>query len=247
MILDYNTYSFSSKEKLVLGLKGMLQIMVVAYLFYSSFWAVAILSPYLIVYFKKEKKKAIEKQKWELNLQFKDAIVSLSGALSAGYAIENAFTQALLDLKCMYSEDSNIVKEFQSIVHKLETNQTVEAILLDFAHRSNMEDINNFARVFVTAKRTGGDVIRVIKHTSDTISTKLEVKREIITMVTQKRFESNIMKLIPFGIILYLLFTSPGFLDPLYGNAMGVLIMSVLLLFYYLFLLLSEKILNIEF
>ena len=247
MILDYNTYFFSSKEKLALGLKGMLQIMVVAYLFYSSFWAVAILSPYLIVYFKKEKKKAIEKRKWELNLQFKDAIVSLSGALSAGYAIENAFTQALLDLKCMYSEDSNIVKEFQSIVHKLETNQTVEAVLLDFAHRSNMEDINNFARVFITAKRTGGDVIRVIKHTSDTISTKLEVKREIITMVTQKRFESNIMKLIPFGIILYLLFTSPGFLDPLYGNVMGVLIMSVLLLFYYLFLLLSEKILNIEF
>jgi len=247
MILDYNTYSFSLKEKLTQGLKGMLQITVVAYLFYSSFWAVGVLSPYLIVYFKKEKKKAIEKRKWELNLQFKDAIVSLSAALSAGYAIENAFAQALFDLKCMYSKDSSIVKEFQYMVHQLETNQTVEAVLLDFAHRSNIEDINNFTRVFMTAKRTGGDVIRVIKHTSDAISTKLEVKREIITMVTQKRFESNIMKFIPFGIILYLLLTSPGFLDPLYGNIMGVIIMSLLLLFYYFFLVLSEKILNIEF
>lgn len=246
MILDYSTYSFRRKEWIILGLKGVIQIAVVSYLFYNSLLAIAVLWPYLIIFFHREKKKAIEKRKWELNLQFKDAIVSISAALSAGYAIENAFSQTLLDLQCMYPKESNIVKEFEYMVHQLEMNQTVEAVLLDFANRSQIEDINNFTRVFMTAKRTGGDVIRVIKHTCDAISTKLEVKREIITMVTAKRFESNIMKFIPFGIILYLLLTSPGFLDPLYGNLTGIMIMSILLIFYYFFLLLSEKILSIE-
>ena len=40
------------------------------------------------------------------------------------------------------------------------------------------------------------------------------------------------MSVIPLGIILYMQLTSPGFLDVLYGNEMGICIMTACLALY---------------
>lgn len=185
-------------------------------------------------------------RKWELNLQFRDGITSISSALNAGYSIENAICEAKKDLLLMYDENTIIVKEFQYMIYQMNNNQTVEEILQDFAERSSVEDIHNFAEVFITAKRTGGDIIKIIRTTSNSISDKLEVKREILTLITAKKFESNIMNVIPLGIILYMWVCSPGFLDPLYGNILGIGIMSVALLLYGVAYVISQQIINIE-
>ncbi|HCA70321.1 MAG TPA: type II secretion system protein F, partial [Lachnospiraceae bacterium] len=78
------------------------------------------------------------------------------------------------------------------------------------------------------------------------ISDKVEVKREIITMVTAKKYEADIMKIIPLGIIFYLQFFSPGFLDPLYHNILGKMVMSILLIAYLCAYYLADKIVAIE-
>lgn len=199
-----------------------------------------------MIYLKNNKKTLIKARKWELNLQFRDGIASISSALNAGISIENAFYEAVKDLKLMYEEDAYIVNEFGYIVSQLHMNKTVEETLHSFAVRSGVDDINNFAEVFITAKRTGGDIIKIIRASSKTIGDKIEVKREILTLITAKKFESKIMNLIPFGIILYMWIFSPGFLDPLYQNFIGTLVMTVALLLYYIAIRLSEKIINIE-
>jgi tight adherence protein B len=51
---------------------------------------------------------------------------------------------------------------------------------------------------------------------------------------------------IPFGMILYIDFTSPGFFDIMYGTWMGRLIMTLCLAFYMGAVMLSGKILDIE-
>jgi tight adherence protein B len=125
-------------------------------------------------------------------------------------------------------------------------NQPVEVILKDFADRSGIDDIKNFAEVFDTAKRTGGDLIKIIRSTGNIIRDKIEVKREIITMITAKKFESNIMNLIPFGIIVYLRMFSPDFLSPLYHNLFGILFMTAILVIYYGISRIAMKITSIE-
>ncbi len=152
----------------------------------------------------------------------------------------------MADLKLIYSPDARIVLEFEGIVHQLNTNRTVEATLKDLAIRSDLEDIANFAEVFVTAKRTGGDIIKIIRTSGNAISGKIEVKREIITLIAGKKFEANIMSLIPLFIILYLRLFSGGFLTPLYHNLFGVLFMTAVLILYFGVFRLTRKIINIE-
>lgn len=139
-----------------------------------------------------------------------------------------------------------IIVEFKYIINKLNMNCTIENALMDFALRSHLEDINNFAEVIITAKRTGGNLIKIIKVTNRTISDKIDVKREIKTIITSKQFEANIMKFIPIGIILYLWICTNGFLNILYNNILGIIIMTIILVVYYGCVKMIENITNIE-
>lgn len=244
--MDYNNYIFSSKEFLLELIVGSTILIILAFLFYESFLAAIFISPIFSIYlsYRKHQKQKYRKQK--LDVQFKDGIVSLSAALNAGYSVENSFLEALRDLNLLYEKEAFIIKEFEMIIYKLKMNQTVEDALWDFAKRSGLQNIENFAEVFSTAKRTGGDLIKIIECTSKSINEKIEVSREISTLIAGKQYESRVMSIVPLGIILYMQLFSPGFMQPLYHNIMGNIIMTIALCSYLAALKLMQHIIEIE-
>lgn len=245
MINNYNVYQFSRKENIRYILEGAVIVIVLGNLFYRSILAVLIISPIIYFYRKSKINQLIRERKWKLNLEFRDGITALSAALEAGYSAEKAFEEALRDLKQIYEEKALILQEFAYITNQLRINITVEKALSDFSERTGIEDILSFAEVFSTAKRTGGDLINVIKVTSDVISDKIEVKREINTLITAKRLEANIMKLMPLFILLYLSTTS-SFLNPLFHNLLGNAVMTIFLASYLVAYIIINKIVAIE-
>lgn len=243
---DNNIYHLSIKENIIYALQGLITIILLGIVFYRSLFGIIMLSPIIYFYHKRKINSLKKSLKWRLNLEFREAILALSAALEAGYSAENAFEEACKDLRQLYHENARILKEFQYIVNQLRMNITVEKAISNFSDRTGIEDIQNFSEVFGTAKRTGGDLIYVIKVTGKMISDKIEVKREIITLITAKRLEANIMKVIPLFILIYLSISSPGFLDPLYHNFPGIIVMTIFLLSYLGAILLIDKIVSIE-
>jgi tight adherence protein B len=246
IINNYNTYQLNVKESVICFLQASIVVITLGILFYRNITGVIILSPIIYIYRNNKIKKLANDRKWRINLEFKDGILALAAALEAGYSAENAFTEAWKDLSQIYSENSIILQEFAYIINQFKMNITVEKALCDFAERTGVEDILSFSEVFNTAKRTGGDLIRVIKLTSNIICDKIDVKREIITLITAKRLEANIMKVIPLFILIYLSVTSPDFLTPLYFNLAGALIMTMFLGCYLGAFLIIDKIVAIE-
>lgn len=246
MIQNYNIYRFSMKENLIVIAQGMAAIFILGFLFYRNLLGVILLVPLVYLYRKRKVRSLSKDRKWKLNLEFKDGIQALSAALEAGYSAEYAMDEACKDLRRIYDESAMVIKEFHYIINQLRMNITLELALNDFAKRTGIEDIDSFSEVFGTAKRTGGDLIQVIKISSSIISDKIEVKREIKTLITAKRLEANIMKLIPLFILIYLSVSSPGFLDPLYHNLLGIIVMTVVLLCYLGAFLIIDRIVDIE-
>ena len=109
-----------------------------------------------------------------------------------------------------------------------------------------MEDIENFAAVFYTAKRTGGDMTQVIQKVARMLGDKIEVKKEIEATLAAKKSEQMVMSIMPAGIICYLKLTSPGFMDVLYGNIFGICAMTVCMVIYGFSYWLGVKIVDIE-
>ena len=133
-----------------------------------------------------------------------------------------------------------------AIQRKLGNNFLLEDVLFDFAGRCQIEEVMDFAQVFRIAKRKGGDLGKIIQNTAGVISEKIEIQREIQTMLTARQFEQTIMNAIPMLIIFYIKMTSPGFFDPLYHNPIGTGLMTACLIVYAFAYILGKKMTQIE-
>ena len=106
-----------------------------------------------------------------------------------------------------------------------------------------MED---FAQVFAIAKRSGGNLNAIIRRSAAIPGEKIEIKTEIRTLHSSRRYEQRIMNMVPFLIMAYLQLTSKGFFDCLYFNTAGILIMTGCLALYLAAFLISRKMIEIE-
>ena len=55
----------------------------------------------------------------------------------------------------------------------------VEELFLDLGQRCKVEDIENFASVLYTAKRSGGDLGNVIQKVARMLGDKIDVKKKL--------------------------------------------------------------------
>ncbi|MGE9940619.1 type II secretion system F family protein [Bariatricus sp. SGI.161] len=219
---------------------------ITAWLFYRSLWAVFLLAPvggwnfWMLV-----QEQANQKEK-EFQLQFKEAILAVSSAMNIGYSVENAFREAQKELKKIYPEEARISKELQMIVRQLRVHVPMEQILEELSQRAPTEDVRNFVTVFVAAKKSGGNMIAIIQNTANQIGDKMDVKREIDTILAAKRYEFRVMSVVPYAIIGYMSLSFPEFMECLYGNILGIGVMTICLVIYLAAYYLGLRIIRIE-
>ncbi len=72
------------------------------------------------------------------------------------------------------------------------------------------------------------------------------MQREIETLISGKKMESICMTAIPLFMIVYLRLFSPGFLDPMYHNFIGIMVMTIALVTYMAAFFWGRKIMNIK-
>lgn len=245
-IIDYAHYTLSSKEKLVAILMLSVPVFFIGYIFYQNIMLAGILASTGFLYPRVFRQQIIQKRKNRLYVQFKQALSCLSSSMTVGKSIETAFREAWEDLQLLYPEPNClIVVEFGMICRKVENGEPIESALKHFADRSHLEDIQSFTDVFLTCKRTGGNLVEVMKRTATVITEKLEITQEISVMVAQKRFESKVLVVAPIAIVAVLAFSSPDYMEPLYRGS-GILIMTVCLLLLGACFILTQKIMNIK-
>lgn len=243
---DYRKFILNRKEWLVCLAQGSGILIVLAWFFYRSVWAVLPMLPLLFFWKIRRAEQLADRRRKELALQFRDLILAVSAGLQAGYSMENAFLEAGKDTDRLYGTQSLIGKEMNWIRRGIRNNVPLEELLLDLGKRSGAEDVENFAEIFSIARKRGGNLKEIIQRSAQMIGDKITVRREIQTMLASRKYEQKIMNLIPVLIIVYLQITSKGFFDVLYGNLPGVLIMTAALLVYMAAWRISEKMVEIE-
>ena len=232
MLQDYRNYRFSKKEAFEYGTAGFLLGSVFFYFFYQSLWAALPGSIGAVLFCRWKKSVLIEERKTSLERQFREWIEMISGNLQAGYSVENAFLKAGREMLRLYQGASLICGEILRMEKLLENNITLEKILYDLGERSGSEDMYQFADIFCAGKRNGSNLREIIENSSRIIIMKADVEREIQTMLHGRRMEQKIMCMVPFGIMVYVGISSPGYFKPLYHNLAGAVIMTGCMILY---------------
>lgn len=241
---DYHRYCWKKGERLkaicfCIGVTGVL-----AYFFYRSLVAMIPLSAIGVSAFCLIGRQKAEKAREDLAVQFRECILAVATFLQAGYSVENAFLECRQDMVLMYGEDVPICRELKFIERGLNINISLEELLTDMAERSACDDIAQFAQIFALAKRSGGNMAEIIRNSAGQIGSQIELRQEIQMLLGGKKMELTVMKVMPFGILLYIDMGNPGYFEPLYHNLLGIIIMSGCLATYLGAYLLGEHIMK---
>ena len=244
---DYNEYHMSVIEWILYAVLAGGCLFCVGYVFYQHMILSGILAIFGLMYPKIRRKQIIASRKQRLNLQFKDMLYSLSSAVGAGNSVEHAISITLEDMRQQYNDpDAFIIKELELMVNRIAMNRTIEEVLNDFAERSHLEDIQTFANIFEISKRTGGNLIEIIRNTTQIIADKIETQTEIQTLIAGQQMEQKVLMVMPVGLVFFMTKTGSGFMDPIFTTLTGRLVATVSLVVILLGSLWAKKIADIK-
>lgn len=200
---DYHIYVMTVFDRLKAAGIGVAVGVAIGYVFFESAAAAVVLSAAVGVWAQKPFQEYCKKQRLrKLLLQFKDLLEALTSSYSAGQTTPMAFADAMGEMASLYGEQADIVNELRMINAGLQHNYTIEDLLLNFAQRSGLDDVDSFANVFEVCNRKGGNIKQIVAETRGVINDKIEIEMEIQTMIAGAKNELNIMMVMPFIIML---------------------------------------------
>lgn len=242
---DYGIYIPSQKEKILWFVIALITSGAVLYLFYDNIFVSLIVGSLCgIVFIPLRTRTMIKKRRQRLSLQFRELLDALSTSIGAGKNVQDAFQGAVEDLAIQFTRESDIVRELEIICSGMYNNIAIEDLLMNFSERSGVDDIANFANVFATCYRKGGNINEVIKNTAEIIGDKIEIKMELETMVAGQKNEMNIMLVMPALFIIVMKSMGGGLID--LTTAIGVLSTTGALAIFILAYFVGQWITNIK-
>jgi tight adherence protein B len=242
---DYSVKKLSAAERLTGFMIGFLIAALVTYIFFRTAavsFAAGITAGLISVRIYRNYLR--EKRKNNLLLQFKDLMESLTSSYSAGKNTYEAFRDSVADMKNIYGDDADIVKEVETIMFGLQNNYKIESLMLDFAVRSGLEDIRSFADVFEVCNRQGGDINRVVRESRAMISEKIEVEQEIRTQLNGGKNELNILIAMP--LVIVMMMSADSSMSIASNTPVNVIIKCVCLMIFVSAYVLGRRIINIK-
>lgn len=230
LVLDSSVWS--RKEKLKSYVCALGVMLFFAYFFYRNFLIAILLLPVGFLFLMDKAKNDQRKRKAKLRLAFQDMLQALASGLRAGYAVENAFKNAYQEMHMLYGEEADICSEMRLVLAGMKNQIPIAKLMQDFAERTKLEEIQEFADVFAIVRKSGGNLPEIIDETAGVIGDKIAVEQEIEVMIAAKKMELLIMNVVPFFIVFYIEFTSPGFFHTLYEGIVGRGIMTLAMIIY---------------
>ncbi len=169
-------------------------------------------------------KSVIKKRQNKLRLQFNEflEIIAISVSGGSGRSMENAVKDSLRELKMMFNEKTDIVKEIEMIVSDYErAGIPMKDGFKELGYRSEIDDIISFATIYGTIEGKTSDFGYIIAQTHDIIKDKVEITMEIETSITSAKSEAYTMLILPLILIIVMGNMGGGFMDALFTTAVG--------------------------
>ena len=151
----------------------------------------------------------------EFHRQLPDALELIGRALRAGHAL-------FVGMKMVASEMRDpIAGEFKRGFDEISMGASVPESLGHMADRVELLDVKFFVTSVNIQRETGGNLAEIIDSLGRLIRKRFELKKKIKALSAEGRVSALILMSLPFGIGLAIHFVNPDYLDPLFTDPMG--------------------------
>lgn len=214
--------------------------------FYRSLWGLLVMVPGIPFVVKELKRRWQLEQEMQMGREFSSFLQSLGAALAVGNSMDGAFREATAEFMQFHEDKSLLAPKLQRLLAGRSMQKPLDLLVKEMAEDTGVKEMVLFARVFQYANHCGGDFRELVQRTAGSIRQKQQLNQEIENALTGKALELKIMAITPLGILIYIGLANPGYLDPLYHNLSGTLIMTGCLVVYLASVLWGLRIVSIK-
>lgn len=189
----------------------------------------------------------VKKRKKKLRLQFREFLESMAVAARAGNVELQAIKSAAMDLRLSYTEESDIVREIDNIIVQYEGGGiAIKDLFQDFAERSDLADIRNFANIYAVIEGKSDRFGEIVVQTRDIIGEKIEVEQEIETQIGSAKSETYTMLVMPIVMVIFLSAMGGDMMSALFTTFAGHAAATVALMLFVVSFIMAIKFTDID-
>jgi tight adherence protein B len=155
-----------------------------------------------------------------LTSQLPDALDMLSSALRSGYALTRGFQVVSSQMH------PPIADEFQRVLQEVQVGISVSDALKGLLARSDSYDLELVVAAMQTQLTMGGNLSEVLDNIAGMIRERVRLQGEIDAATSEGRLSAAILVAMPIVIALMISAISPGYLDPLFTERLGLMLLA---------------------
>jgi tight adherence protein B len=164
----------------------------------------------------------------------------VANALRAGFSFLQAMEMISKEMEPPISE------EFMHVMRDINLGATVERALDDMDKRVGSPDFSLVVTAVLIQQQVGGDLAQILDTISETIQDRIRMRREVKTLTTQGRMSGWILILTPIALALFMTSSDPNYLDPLFKNPIGQMILVATIVMEIIGAIVIKRIVDIE-
>ena len=168
------------------------------------------------------------------------AIIIMNNAFKSGYNITQAIDMVSKDLT------GPIREEFIRIGNDLKYGLELSDVFDRFYNRVKIDDVKYMTSSLSLLNLTGGNLVGIFESIEKSFTNRRRINDELDAMTSSSKLVFYILLIMPFIIIISLIFFSPSYFNPLINNLLGIIIIIIALILYISYILIIRKILKIE-
>jgi len=155
------------------------------------------------------------------NKQLPDTITLLSNSLRAGSSFLQSIELVSRETPAPMGE------EMGRVVREVNLGLGMEEALANMVRRIKSDDLDLMVTAIGVQQQVGGNLAEILDTISFTIRERVRIKGEINTLTAQGRMSGYLVAFLPIGIAVTLNFINPAFMEPLFTQLIGQILLGV--------------------
>jgi tight adherence protein B len=155
------------------------------------------------------------------NKQLADTITLLSNSLRAGSSFLQSIELVSRETPAPMGE------EMGRVVREVNLGLGMEEALANLVRRIRSDDLDLMVTAIGVQQQVGGNLAEILDTIAFTIRERVRIKGDINTLTAQGRMSGYLVAFLPIGIAITLNFINPAFMQPLFTQLLGQILLTV--------------------
>ena len=174
------------------------------------------------------------------NKQLPDTITLLGNSLRAGSSFLQSIELVSRETPAPMGE------EMGRVVREVNLGLGMEEALANMVRRIKSDDLDLMVTAIGVQQQVGGNLAEILDTIAFTIRERVRIKGDINTLTAQGRMSGYLVAFLPIGIAVTLNFINPAFMQPLFTQLLGQILLGVGMVMMVIGFFMIQKIVDIK-